>query len=211
MGGDENEVRKTACYQAFDAARDRGDNTTADRLRELCREQAIVGSPEAEARFAEAQSLGLVIPQEGDPEFEKHREIRGCVSTSRGGGAFFRNSDTNICGRTFRANNECGCGFADVPQAVIGFDFAIWFTPENDTIPAECRPAKIGGQDFSHLLICDVPQQELAEIATSAKYQNDLTGFCNDRFAKNVGMLAPLSALDAGCDTTTEFCSEFFQ
>lgn len=208
MGGNTNEVRQTACYQAFDAARDAGDTTTADQLRTICRGQDL-NDP---AIFAQAQALGVVIPVEGDAGFEKHREIRACVSTPRGGGLFFRNSDSNICGRAFRAQNECQCSFIPVPAAVTGFDFSIWFTAENDTIPAECRPAKIGGQDSTQLLICDVPAQELPEIEASPVYQNDLKGFCNDRFGKNIGMLAPLSALDGGtCQTATGFCGSFFE
>jgi cysteine-rich repeat protein len=208
LAGSNQEVRQTACYQAFDAARDAGDTNRANQLRTICRGQDL----NDDTRFAQAQALGAVIPVEGDAGFEKHREIRGCVATPRGGGVFFRNSDSNICGRTFRANNECGCSFADVPQAVVGFEFSIWFTPENNTIPPECRPALINGQPSDHLLICDVPSQEVPEIAASSRYQNDLTGFCNDRFGKNIGMFAPLDALNAGtCNLNSDFCGSFFE
>jgi cysteine-rich repeat protein len=209
MPGDTNEVRQVACYQAFDAARDAGDTAKANQLRSICNNQDLTNN----TTFAQAQALGAVIPVEGDAGFEKHREIRACVATPRGGGLFFRNSDSNICGRSFRASNECSCSFNPVPNAVIGFEFTIWFTPENNTIPAECRPAKIGGQDSKNMLICTVPAQEIPQIKTSTKYQNDLTGFCNDRFGKNLGMLAPLSALDAAgtCQTTSGFCGSFFE
>jgi cysteine-rich repeat protein len=207
MGGDNNEARQAACGQAAAEAIKEGDDARAQQLADICRGQSLLD----DAVFAQAQALGAVQPIEGDPGFQKHREIRGCTATLRGGGLFFRNSDTNICGRVFRADNECGCSFNAVPQAVIGFDLAVWFTPENNDFPAECRFAQVNGQDFKQLMICDVPANEIPQIQSSAKYQNDLTGFCNDRFAKNIGLLAPLSALDAGtCSTTTEFCSEFF-
>jgi cysteine-rich repeat protein len=208
LSGSNNEVRQVACYQAFDAARDAGDVATANQLKTLCQGQDLNDA----ATFAEAQALGVEVPVEGDADFEKHREIRGCVATPRGGGLFSRNSDSNICGRVFRSQNECQCSFNPIPAAVNGFDFSIWFTAENNTIPPECRPAKIGGQDSKQLLICDVPANELPEIQASPVYQNDLEGFCNDRFGKNIGMLAPLSALDAGtCQTDSGFCGSFFE
>ena len=208
MGGNNNEARQAACGQAFVAAEDAGDLVLAQQLSDVCRGQDLLDP----AIFAEAEALGVAVPVEGDAGFETHREIRACVGTIRGGGLFFRNSDTNICGRAFRANNECQCSFPAVPAAVTGFDFTVWFTPENNTLPAECRPAKVNGQDSTQLLICDVPTNELAQLQNSAKYQNDLTGFCNDRFGKNIGMIAPLSALDDGsCQAATNFCGQFFE
>jgi cysteine-rich repeat protein len=208
INGDTNEVRQAACGQAFVAAQKAGNDALAQQLSDACRGIDLLDP----ANFAAAEALGVVVPVEGDAGFEKHREVRACVVTPRGGGLFFRNSDTNICGRAFRAQNECQCSFPEVPAAVTGFDFSIWFTPENNVIPAECRPAKVNGQDSTQLLICDVPQNEIAQIQGSAKYQNNLTSFCNDRFAKNIGMLAPLSALDDGsCQTATNFCGDFFE
>jgi cysteine-rich repeat protein len=208
INGDTNEVRQASCGQAFVAAQKAGNDALAQQLSDACRGVDLLDP----ANFAAAEALGVVVPVEGDPGFEKHREVRACVVTPRGGGLFFRNSDTNICGRAFRAQNECQCSFPPVPNAVIGFDFSIWFTPENNVLPAECRAAKVNGEDSSNLLICDVPANEIAQIQGSAKYQNDLTSFCNDRFAKNIGMLAPLSALDDGsCQAATNFCSEFFE
>jgi cysteine-rich repeat protein len=207
MGGDNNEARQAACGQAAAEALKDGDQARFDALADICRGQSLLD----DAVFAQAQALGANQPVEGDPGFEKHREIRGCTATLRGGGLFFRNSDTNICGRVFRADNECQCSFAQVPGAVIGFEFSVWFTAENNDFPAECRFAQVNGQEFKNLMICDVPANEIPQIQSSAKYQNDLTGFCNDRFGKNIGIIAPLDALATGCQTATNFCSEFFE
>ena len=208
LGGNINETRQVACYQAFDAARDAGDMTSANQLRAICRGQDLSNG----AAFAQAQALGAVVPVEGDADYEKHREILGCVTTPRGGGNFARNSESNICGRAFRAGNECQCSFMDLPTAVVGFEFTTWFTPENDTIPPGCRPAQVNGQDSRHLMICDVPAREVPEILASALYRDDLTGFCNDRFGKNLGMVAPLDTLHAGtCNLTPSFCGSYFE
>ncbi len=208
LGGNTNEGRQVACYRAFDAARDAGDTARADQQRAICRGNDLTNN----ATFAQAQALGAVVPVEGDADFEKHREMQGCVATPRGGGIFARNSEANICGRAFRAGNECQCSFMDIPAAVVGFEFSTWFTPENDTFPPECRPAQVNGQDSRHLMICDVPAREVPEIQASALYRDDLTGFCNDRFGKNLGIVAPLDALNAGtCNLTAAFCGSFFE
>jgi cysteine-rich repeat protein len=208
LGGNTHEVRQVACYQAFDAARDAGDTATANQLRALCRGQDLNNN----ATFAQAQALGAVVPVEGDAGFEKHREMVGCVATPRGGGLFARNSESNLCGRTFRAGTECQCSFNAIPPTVVGFEFSTWFTPENQANPPGCRPAKVNGQDSRHLVICDVPAREVPGIQASASYQEDLAGFCNDRFGKNLGIVAPLDALHGGtCNLASAFCGSFFE
>jgi cysteine-rich repeat protein len=202
-----NDIRQVACAEAFSAAEAAGDTARADQLVSICRGQDLTDN----ARFAQAEALGAAVLAEGDAGFEEQRFEIGCVATQRGGGAFFRNSDTQICGRVFRASNECGCSFNAVPDALDGFLFSVWFTPENDKFPAECRFAKVGGEDYPQLMICDVPDAEIAQIRGSAKYQADLTSFCDDRFGKNIGILAPLEALNNGsCNANaSDFCEDF--
>ncbi len=206
LSGDTNEARQVSCYEAYKAARAGGNMAAANQLRNLCRGQSLLDS----AVFAQAQALGAVIPVEGDPGYHKHRELRGCVATQRAGGRFFSNADTTLCGRVFRARSECQCSFVPVPSTVVGFEFTTWLTVENATVPPECRPALVNGQNSKHLMICDVPARELPQVQASARYRDDLTGFCNDRFGKNLGLLVPLNALKTGCSTTTTFCGAFF-
>lgn len=216
------EIRQVACYQAFKEALDAGDVARANQLEALCRVPGpiLTGSSAAEERFQTVQQLGARVLTEGEAGFQTQREIIGCVATERGGGVFFRNSDTNICGRTFRAGLECGCDFGFLPDngpapgtpgALDGFLFSTWFTPENDRNPPECRLAKVNGRDYPHLMLCEVPAQEIPEIRAHPVYSTDLKGFCNDRFGKNLGILAPLSniRIPGSCSTNTEFCEDF--
>jgi cysteine-rich repeat protein len=211
FGFSENEklnlVREAACAQAFVAAESAGDTALAAELLDACQGVNLA----VEANFAIAAALGVTVSAPGEANFDTQHNIAGCVATGQGGGAFFRNSDTQICNRIFRAADDCGCSFEAIPDVVKGFSFSTWFTPENDRVPPECRPAIVNGQASEQLLICDVPLNEIAQIKASEKYSTALTSFCNDRFAKNIGMLAPLSAITstATCNDVNNFCTSF--
>lgn len=204
---DTNELRQAACAQAFVEAENAGDDALAGEILAACQGVNLAN----DANFAAAQALGAEVVAEDDPGFDTQRNIMGCTATQRGGGVFFRNSDTQICARFIRAGAECNCSFELIPDAVEGFSFAVWFTPENDSFPPECRPAVVNGQAYDHLMICDVPTAEVAQIKASAKYGDNLTQFCNDRFGKNIGMLAPVPAITVpgSCDDNNNFCGTF--
>ena len=120
----------------------------------------------------------------------------------------FRNSDPTICSRIFRARQECGCKWKALPKALEGFAFTGW---TSDATPKHCHRVQVDGEDYAQLLVCEVPEEEVAELELDLNYAEDLPKFCNERFAKDVVMKAPIRAveIDGTCRTDTPFCKAF--
>jgi hypothetical protein len=194
-----DEDRQTACYLASVE-----NPAKAAELRAAC---AGVDLSD-EAAWAKAQALGAKLLEPTDAGFERQRDVTGCVATKRAKGSTFRNSDPMICGRVFRAEEECGCGFNDLPDALEGFLMTGW---ASDRLPQGCRHAKVDGQDYPHLVVCDVPASEAADLQFQPEFSGDLQAFCNVRFGRDIAMRAPIRAVEqAGtCRRDTAFCAEF--
>jgi hypothetical protein len=201
--------RQAACFQAARKAFDAGDLVTFENLETACRNQDLTD----EDRWAFAEFVGAKELTEGEEGFQQQREIISCMVSSPSDFGFLDplQSDDTICGRTFRAGTECGCDWNPVPNSLDGFLFTEWLTPTNTVIPPECRLAKVGGVDYPHLMLCEVPAAEQTSLPTDAQFAQDLKGFCNERFGKKLGMFAPLRAIEipGSCSADTEFCSAF--
>lgn len=200
-----DQVRQAACAQASIAAEAAGDSARAQQLRDACRGRDLSNN----ATFAAAEALGARVLTEGEPGFQQQREIIGCIVSNT-----FLNADTTICGRTFRAGTECGCDWSPVPNALDGFLFGEWITPTNPGTPPECRLAKVDGQDYPHLMLCEVPEAEVAALRTDpdfAIFSNNLQKFCDARFGQKLAIQAPLRAIEieGSCSAETEFCAAF--
>jgi hypothetical protein len=196
---DLNEERQVACYTA-------SLEKNGEELRRICRGQNLA----TESRWKKAEALGAKLLVEGDEGYEAQRDIIGCLSLHRAenGGATYRNSDPMICARVYRAKQECQCSWNELPDALEGFIFTGW---TSEAPPVGCQRAKVDGEDYSHLTLCQVPQAEAAELEFDLDYSEDLQKFCNDRFGKDIVMKAPLRAVEVegSCSTETNFCSEF--
>ncbi len=113
-----------------------------------------------------------------------------------------------ICSRTFRSASECSCKFNAVPAAVNGFPFVGWV---DEQIPSGCRLAKVGGEDYPFLVICDVSAQEVSDIPLNANWSRNVGNFCKDRFAKDLVLTLPLRDLQktGSCAETAGFCDDY--
>lgn len=192
-------LRMAACYQAYAAG---GPN--ADRLKQLCSAASTI----SEQNWAEAERLGAKIRNSGEDGFENQRDIAACMAV-RGNGVAWRNSDPMICSRTQRTTGECGCRFSSVPSSVNGFDFTGWV---DDQIPSSCRLAKVDGQPYPYIAICDLNQKEISDLPLNAAYARNLNNFCHDRFANDLVMKLPLRALSGGsCNPSPGFCSDYMR
>jgi hypothetical protein len=204
--GDE---RQAACFNAARKAFDANDLVGFEQIETACRNQDLTD----EDRWAFAQFVGVKEFVEGEDGFQQQREINSCMVAAGDFGPFIDalQSDETICGRTFRAGTECGCSWNDIPESLDGFLFTEWLTPTNFEIPAECRLAKVGGVDYPHLMLCEVPAADAANLPNDAQFAQDLKSFCNERFGKKIGVLAPLRAIEipGTCRADTEFCSAF--
>jgi hypothetical protein len=202
-GPDLNDDRQAACYLASVEA---SDPAVKQQLRDLCRGADL----RDEARWAKVEALGAKVAAEADPSFQRQRDVIGCMAAGRAkhGASTFRNSDPMICGRIFRAHEECGCTWSALPAELPGFLMTGW---ASDRLPVGCRHAEIDGQTFPHLVICDVPESEAADLPLQPEFSDDLQAFCNVRFGRDIAMRAPIRAVEqAGtCRRDTAFCAEF--
>jgi len=197
-----NEERQVACYQAAT----RASANDAATLKTLCRGRSLTSGD----RWAKAQALGAKVLGPNDAGYQEQRDIIGCVALRRAenGGVTFRNSDPMICSRVFRAHQECGCKWESLPKEVEGFSFTGW---TGDTMPTHCKRVEVDGAAYKQLLVCEVPAEEVAELELNLDYAEDLPKLCNERFAKDVVMKAPLRAVEVAgsCRTDTAFCKAF--
>ncbi|MBX3225676.1 MAG: hypothetical protein KIT84_31140 [Labilithrix sp.] len=190
-------ARTAACF--LEAAKG-GPN--AAQLTTICKANLNDAS-----KWAEAQALGVSVKEAGHPEYEPQQDIASCMAVTQGG-ASWRNSDPMICSRTSRAANECSCKFQSVPSSLNGFPLTGWV---DDNIPSSCRLAKVDNADYPFIAICDVTEQEVADLPLNPTYNRSVQTFCRDRFGVDLVMKLPLRALQrpSTCQTTAEFCDRY--
>jgi hypothetical protein len=176
--------------------------SNAARLKELGSMTSIT-----DAAWQEAQSLGAKVAAAGEPEFDDQRDITSCMSV-RGAGVAWRNSDPMICARVNRSAGECSCRFGAVPSSLNGFPFSGWV---DDQIPSSCRLAKVDGQDYPFIAICDLTDQEVADLPLNPAHARSLQSFCHDRFGTDIVMKIPLRPLQqtGTCSNSAGFCADY--
>jgi len=191
-------LRTAACFAAY--AKATGEAQT--QLGNVCK-----GNLATPAVWDQATALGVKIAAQGEEGFETQRDISSCMAT-RNAGLTWRNSDPMICSRTARSTNECGCKWNPVPNDLMGFEFVGWAGPE---LPAGCRFAKVDGQDYKTLVLCQVTPEEVADIPLNPAHSRNMANFCHDRFAMDLVMKLPLRALQTAgsCQNSSPFCGEY--
>lgn len=189
--------RTAACVLAVQAG---GPN--AAQLATLCK-----GNLNDAAVWSQITGLGVSVKNLGQEGYEPQQDIASCMAVVNAG-VPWRNSDPMICSRTERAAQECGCKFGAVPAQLNNFVFTGWV---DDHIPSTCRFAKVEGADHPGLVICDVPDAQLSDLALNPLYNRNLMNFCKDAFGKDLVMKLPLRALQqtGTCQTSAPFCSEY--
>ncbi|MBL9027357.1 MAG: hypothetical protein JNL21_34520 [Myxococcales bacterium] len=200
---DKNEDRQAACYLASVKYPDK-----AEKLKKLCRGVDL----SKKSAWDKVAKLGAKVPKKTDAAYDQFKDLTACMTVDRleHGGVDWRMSDPHISQVVVRANQECGCTYNALPDALEGFFQGTWSS--KDALPPGCRRAKVGGQDYQQLTICEVPDSERGDLEINADYSENLLAFCNDRFGKDIVMTAPLRAVEnAGSCTKSEgaFCSEF--
>jgi hypothetical protein len=208
---EEQDQRQATCFHAARKAFDAGDLAAFEQIETACRNQDLTDNE----RWSFAKFVGVEELVEGQEGFEQIQEIAACMVASPSFSGFGQldplQSDDTICGRTFRAGQECGCDWSPIPNALDGFLFSDWITPTNPGNPPECRLANVDGQEYAHLMLCEVPAAEVAALPNDPAFANDLKGFCNERFGRKIGILAPLRAVEipGTCSPNTQFCADF--
>ncbi len=201
-----NERRQAACYQA----------STRPGAAKAALKAACLGKDLSnEANWAVATALNAVVQDNPTHrDYDHQSDIAACLATRVAAGVTFRNSDPMICARAFRAANECGVDFNPLPPTLDGFTFTGW---SNRQLPANCRYAKKESagvtSDYQHLVICT--PDEVGQADMQSDYAEDLRGFCNDRYAQNIVMMAPLRAVQKpregmAQNKETPFCRQYF-
>jgi hypothetical protein len=190
-------LRKAACYQAYAAG---GPNQA--QLKTLCE-----GSLSSSSTWAQAQNLGAKILDPNEDGYDLQRDIAGCMAVSDAG-VSWRNSDPMICSRVSRTASECSCQFNSIPNTLVGIPFTGWV---DDQIPSSCRLAKVNGQPYPYLALCQLSDQEVSDLPLNPQYQRSVANFCHDRFGVDLVMKLPLRALQASgsCTQSGAFCSEY--
>lgn len=181
-----NDERQAACFQAAQK-----NKKKAASLKKACRGIDLAN----EANWAKVTKLGAKIPAMKDATYEDHKNLVSCLAVDRlaSGGVQWRSSDPRIAEKVFRANNDCSCEYSGLPTAVVGFTQGTW---TSDNLPAGCRRALVGGKEDPQLTICTVPEGEQSDLELNLDAAEDLMGFCNERFGKDIVMKAPLRAIE---------------
>lgn len=200
---DLNEQRQAACFL-------HGVNnpSKAATLEKNCKGKNLA----TKTGWSKVTKLGVSIPKEGDANYEAYKDLLACMSVGRlgNGGVDWRMSDPHITQVVVRANDECGCSYTELPTALEGFLQGTWSS--KDALPPGCRRVKVAGKDFQHMTICEVPKAEVSDLETNLDYGENLQGYCNDRFGKDIVLTAPLRAVEVPGSCTTKtgaFCSAF--
>lgn len=201
----QNDQRQAACFLA---SIDPANKANAEKLKAACRGVKLTSA----SAWKKAQQLGAKIPKSTDASYETYKDTVACMSVGRleHGGVDWRMSDPHIAQVVVRANDECGCTYSALPDALEGFIQGTWSS--KDALPAGCRRVKVDGSDYVHMTICDIPDSERGDLETNLDYSENLQAFCNDRFGKDIVLTAPLRAVETpgSCSkTTTAFCKEF--
>jgi hypothetical protein len=189
--------KTAACFLAVQAG---GPN--AAQLTTLCK-----GNLNDANTWNQITALGVSVKNQGQEGYETQQDLASCMQVINAG-VPWRNSDPMICSRSERAANECGCKFNAVPNQMDTFTFTGWV---DDHIPSTCRLAKVDGQDYPGLAICDVPDAQLSDLALNPLYNRSLQNFCHDFAGKDLVLKLPLRALQqqGTCQTSAPFCSEY--
>ncbi len=200
---DVNDERQAACY-----LKGVEDPSKAEKLKSLCDGKNL----SSKTAWAKVTKLGVKVPKEGEATYEHFRDVVACMSVGRleNGGVDWRMSDPHITQVTYRANQECGCTYSALPDALEGFLQGTWSS--KDALPPGCRRAKVAGKDYQQITICEVPAAERGDLETNLDYSENLQAFCNDRFGTDIVLTAPLRAVENAGSCTTKtgaFCSEF--
>ncbi|MBK6519313.1 MAG: hypothetical protein IPM79_31925 [Polyangiaceae bacterium] len=201
----QNDQRQAACFLA---SVDPANKANAEKLKAACRGVKLTSS----TAWKKAQQLGAKIPKSTDANYDTYKDTVACMSVGRleHGGVDWRMSDPHIAQVVVRANDECGCTYSALPDALEGFIQGTWSS--KDALPAGCRRVKVDGSDYVHMTICEIPEAERSDLETNLDYSENLQAFCNDRFGKDIVLTAPLRAVETAgsCSkTTTAFCKEF--
>ncbi len=202
---DKNDERQAACFLA---SIDPANKANAEKLKAACRGKDL----SVASAWTKATKLGAKIPTSKASNFDMYKDTVACMSVGRleNGGVDWRMSDPHIAQVVVRANDECGCTYSALPDALEGFLQGSWSS--KDALPAGCRRAKVAGSDYQHMTICDISESERSDLETSLDYSENLQAYCNERFGKDIVLTAPLRAVETAgsCSkTTTAFCKEF--
>ena len=192
----QSRLRRAACYQAYAAG---GPNQA--QLKTVCNQTL------SDSTWAQAQQLGAKLLNPGDDGYDAQRDIAGCMAV-RGAGVSWRNSDPMICSRASRSASECSCQFNAVPNALPGIPFTGWV---DDQIPSSCRFAKVNGAPYPYLALCQLTDQEVADLPLNPQYARSVSNFCHDRFGVDLVMKLPLRALQQSgtCQQSAGFCAQY--
>lgn len=200
---DKNEDRQAACYLASLKYPDK-----AEKLKKACRGVDLTNK----SAWDKVYRLGARVPKSSDASYEGFKDLTACMTVDRleHGGVDWRMSDPHISQVVVRANQECGCTYDALPDALEGFLQGTWSS--QSALPPGCRRAKVNGEDYQQLTICEVPESERSDIEINPDYSENLLAYCNDRFGKDIVMTAPLRAVENAGSCTNKsgaFCSEF--
>jgi hypothetical protein len=189
--------KAAACVLAVQAG---GPN--AAQLQTLCK-----GNLNDAANWSQIEALGVKVAAQGQEGYEPQQDLASCMQVTSAG-VPWRNSDPMICSRTSRAATECGCKFTSVPAPLNAFPFTGWV---DDHLPSTCRYAKVDGQPYDGMVICDVPDAQLSDLPLNPLWNRSLQNYCRDAFGKDLVMKLPLRALQqtGTCQTSAPFCSEY--
>jgi hypothetical protein len=202
---DVNDERQAACFLA---SIDPANKANAEKLKEACRGKSLT----SKSAWSKVTKLGAKIPKTTDASYETYKDMVACMAVDNleHGGVDWRMSDPHIAQVTVRANDECGCQYTALPDALEGFLQGTWSS--KDALPPGCRRVKVDGQDYQHMTLCEISASERGDLETSLDYSENLQAFCNERFGKDIVLTAPLRAVEtAGSCTkkTGKFCSEW--
>ncbi len=198
----ENAQRQVLCYRAWKAA-------PANKRTEIAA-RCIGKDLSDDAVFAKT---GLSESVLSEPE----KDLAACtmILKAEHGGVDWRNSDTAICARSFRATNECNVTFKtirDVAPNFQGFSMRTW--SKDDTAPPGCKYADVKGEPFKQIVICKLNSTDVLAANRSTiplGQRKSLQQVCNVAFGFNVAMQAPMGALAnlSNAKKNGEFCSQF--
>lgn len=202
---DQNDERQAACFLA---SIDPANKANAEKLKEACRGKSLT----SQSAWSKATKLGAKIPKSTASNYQNYKDLVACMAVDNleHGGVDWRMSDPHIAQVTVRANDECGCTYSALPDALQGFLQGTWSS--KDALPPGCRRVEVDGEGFQQMTLCEVTASELSDLETSLDYSENLQAYCNERYGKDIVLTAPLRAVEAAgsCSKTSgAFCSEF--
>ncbi len=202
---DQNDERQAACFLA---SIDPANKANSEKLKEVCAGKSLT----SQSAWSKATKLGAKIPKSTASNYQNYKDLVACMAVDNleHGGVDWRMSDPHIAQVTVRANDECGCTYSALPDELQGFLQGTWSS--KDALPPGCRRVQVDGADFQQMTLCEITASELSDLETSLDYQENLQGYCNERFGKDIVLTAPLRAVETAgsCSKkTSAFCKEF--